>query len=263
MSSESSIDTSVRKDILDRLDRIEREEDVRILYACESGSRAWGFASTDSDYDVRFIYVRPRDWYLSIEFEKQRDVIELPIQGELDISGWDLRKALKLAHHSNPPLLEWLQSPIVYRTTPEAGRIAELAFSAFSPQRCRHHYLNMAKGDFKEHLKKDLVWRKKYLYVLRPLLAILWLNEGRGLVPVRFEELVSEMMQDPELLRLTQDLVQAKRNGQELDNMPRIDPLNRFIEFELERAASAAPTGNSGLPDLSLFDEFFRSCLDA
>jgi len=104
----------IRDRIVARLREIESAESVRILYACESGSRAWGFASTDSDYDVRFIYLRPVDWYLSIDLERRRDVIEYPIQDLLDINGWDLRKALRLLRRGNPPLVEWLGSPIVY-----------------------------------------------------------------------------------------------------------------------------------------------------
>ena len=106
----------VREEILKRLDQIEREENVSIVYACESGSRAWGFESTDSDWDVRFIYVHGQDWYLSIDVEEKRDVIERPVNDELDISGWDLRKALKLVRRS-PPLLEWLSSPIISKET--------------------------------------------------------------------------------------------------------------------------------------------------
>src|SRR6266540_3954918 len=98
-----------------RLDEIEANHDVRVAFCCESGSRAWGFASTDSDYDVRFIYVRRPEWYLSIDLEERRDVIETPIEGVWDVNGWDLRKALRLLRKSNPPLFEWLQSPIVYR----------------------------------------------------------------------------------------------------------------------------------------------------
>ncbi len=95
-----------------QLKKIEREHKVKILYAIESGSRVWGFASQDSDFDVRFIYVHHKDWYLSIE--SKRDVIEMPLEGDLDINGWDLTKALGLFRKSNPPLYEWLQSPIVY-----------------------------------------------------------------------------------------------------------------------------------------------------
>jgi predicted nucleotidyltransferase len=131
---------TVKQEIIKCLDQIERDEDVRIFYACESGSRAWGFESTDSDWDVRFIYVHPRDWYLTIDIEEKRDVIERPINDELDISGWDLRKALKLLRKSNPPLLEWLSSPIVYK---EAGTVAEQLRGAVaecsSPISAFHH----------------------------------------------------------------------------------------------------------------------------
>jgi predicted nucleotidyltransferase len=104
----------MRKQITACLDNIQVEHDVRVIYACESGSRAWGFPSRDSDYDVRFIYLRPRDWYLSIDLEHRRDVIELSIDSQLDVDGWDLHKALRLLHKGNPPLIEWLGSPIVY-----------------------------------------------------------------------------------------------------------------------------------------------------
>lgn len=100
--------------IKEKLLEIQEREGVFIFYACESGSRAWGFPSVNSDYDVRFLYTRERHFYLSIDVEDRRDVIELPIDDELDISGWDLRKALRLLRKSNPPLLEWLSSPIVY-----------------------------------------------------------------------------------------------------------------------------------------------------
>src|SRR4030095_590913 len=109
----SGIDDATAESIRHKLADIERAEDVRILFAVESGSRAWGFPSPDSDYDVRFLYVHKADWYLSID--PRRDVIELPIEGEFDINGWDLRKALQLLIKSNPVLLEWLRSPVLYR----------------------------------------------------------------------------------------------------------------------------------------------------
>lgn len=113
--------------VRDALARLETERNVRVLYACESGSRAWGFASRDSDYDVRFLYVHQSDWYLSVE--DRRDVIEEPLNNELDVSGWELRKALRLLRKSNPPLLEWLKSPVVYLHdavfTREFGELSE------------------------------------------------------------------------------------------------------------------------------------------
>lgn len=105
----------MRKVIIEKLQQIEKQENVRIIHAVESGSRAWGFESPDSDFDVRFIYVRPRDYYLKLE--QTRDVLEFPINDLLDVNGWDLQKALRLLHRSNPSVFEWFKSPIVYRET--------------------------------------------------------------------------------------------------------------------------------------------------
>ena len=177
------VSPDVRETILAHLDAIEREHEVTVLYACESGSRGWGFASPDSDYDVRFVYVHRRGWYLTVE--PGRDVIELPISGELDINGWDLRKALKLLHNSNPVLLEWLRSPIVYRQHAAlAPRLAALCVRHLSPERAYHHYLSMARKNCREHLLGEVVRYKKYLYVLRPLLAARWIRAGRGAPPM-------------------------------------------------------------------------------
>jgi len=140
----------MRKRIIQALQGIAETHDVRILYACESGSRAWGFASQDSDYDVRFIYVRKPEWYLSIDLEHKPDVIELPIVDELDVNGWDLRKALQLFRKSTPPLLEWLDSPIVYlENDSAAARLRPLAPTSYSPMACMYHYFKMAKGNIR------------------------------------------------------------------------------------------------------------------
>ena len=107
----------MRETILEKLDEIEKRENIKILHCIESGSRAWGFASPDSDYDVRFIYVRPKEFYLRLD--KTRDVIEWQLDDTLDINGWDLQKPLRLLHSSTPTLFEWNNSPIVYKTMPE------------------------------------------------------------------------------------------------------------------------------------------------
>ena len=130
--------------IISRLREIEGENTVKILYACESGSRAWGFPSSDSDYDVRFVYIRSVESYLSVQ--KSRDVIEYPEIGKLDISGWDLQKALLLLRKSNPPLLEWLGSPIVYLEGYSiAAQMRELAAQYYSATASVYHYLHMAR----------------------------------------------------------------------------------------------------------------------
>ena len=174
--------------ILEKLKAIEHQFDVRMLYACESGSRAWGFASANSDYDVRFIYVHKSDYYLSID--DLRDVIEVPINDLLDINGWELRKALRLFRKSNAPLYEWLQSPIVYAAEPTfVMEMKALMSTYFSLRAGMHHYLSMAKGVFENELSGERVKLKKYFYALRPILAAKWIADMKTIPPMDFESL--------------------------------------------------------------------------
>lgn len=226
----------VPKRIQETLAEIEREHQVRIFYACESGSRAWGFASSDSDYDVRFLYLHSRDWYLSVRLEKKRDVIELPIDDSLDVNGWDLRKALQLFQKSNPPLLEWLGSPIVYRESHGvAGDMRALGARAYSPVACHYHYWKMAKGNFRDYLQGETVSLKKYLYVLRPVLAVRWIERGLGVVPTEFQRLVDAVADAPGLKDEIAALLARKAAGEELARGPRIHVLSEFLESELDR----------------------------
>lgn len=226
----------IAAEVMTRLVAIEQEHDVSVVYCCESGSRAWGFASTDSDYDVRFLYVRRRDWYLSVDLEERRDVIETPIDGLWDVNGWDLRKALRLLRKSNPPLFEWLQSPIVYREhTSTTAMIRRMLPEYFSPPACMYHYLHMAQGNFREFLRGDVVWVKKYFYVLRPLLACRWIERGLGVVPIEFQSLVGKTVDEPDVNDAIAALLEKKRAGVELDRGPRVPALSSFIEREITR----------------------------
>lgn len=141
--------------IQEALTGIERRENVRILYAAESGSRAWGFASPDSDYDVRFVYVRPAPYYLKLE--ARRDVLELPMDGVLDVNGWDLDKTLRLLHASNPTLFEWFSSPVVYRGGEFTERFRPVMERCFRSRKGLWHYLSMAKSNCGEYLKGEQV----------------------------------------------------------------------------------------------------------
>jgi predicted nucleotidyltransferase len=241
------------------LGRIEQEQNVCIIYACESGSRAWGFESQDSDFDVRFIYAQPTQRYLRVI--AGRDVIEHRGDKVLDISGWDLRKALQLLRSSNPPLLEWLQSPIVYRERPGiVPWIRELMPQYYQPAACHYHYLHMAQGNNREYLAGDVVWLKKYLYVLRPVLACLWIERGHGIVPMKFATLIDRVLDDGELKTAVQNLVRRKKQGDELARGPRIPIISDFLERELARLSdepAPAPTRTS-TDDL---DRVFRRCL--
>jgi len=225
---------AMKEKIVNRLREIEGEHKVKVLYGCESGSRAWGFPSLDSDYDVRFLYLHPLEWYLSLR--QKHDVIEYPVEGQLDLSGWDLRKALLLFRKSNPPLMEWLGSPIVYLEEYSiAQKLRELARDYFSPIASSYHYLRMAQGNYRDYLQGDNVWLKKYFYVLRPILAVQWIENGHGIVPTEFDVLVEKLVTEPDIREAIDLLIESKRAGEELEYGPRIDLINEFIERELER----------------------------
>jgi predicted nucleotidyltransferase len=249
--------------IISELEKIEALENIKILYACESGSRAWGFPSKDSDYDVRFIYIHPLEWYLSID--DKRDVIERPINGLLDISGWDLPKALKLLRKSNPPLLEWLQSPLVYwEKSAVAGQMRRLSPLTFSPQSCMYHYLNMAKRNFREYLQSDQVKVKKYFYVLRPVFACLWIKRYNTMPPLLFEGLVAELLPDGPLKQVIGELLNRKKAGEELDTEPQISVINQFLEAEINNIENYLQTiTKPQIEDIQVFDRIFQDALKA
>ncbi|MFC4599940.1 nucleotidyltransferase domain-containing protein [Cohnella hongkongensis] len=252
----------MRKAITEQLERLESEEQIRILYACESGSRAWGFPSRDSDYDVRFVYIRKPEWYLSI-FEK-RDVIERPISDKLDISGWDLRKALNLYRKSNPPLLEWLQSPIRYaEKSGVAEQLRRLSPLAFSPKSCMYHYLNMARGNYREYLQGERVRIKKYFYVLRPVLACEWIERYGEMPPMEFDTLVERLIpRSGRLGETVAELLARKKAGEELNVEPRLAPINDYLEKrlqELEQTTHEMKSADTKLADR--LDDLFRAAL--
>ncbi|PGL71391.1 nucleotidyltransferase domain-containing protein [Bacillus sp. AFS055030] len=219
--------------IKEKLKQIENEHDVKILFAVESGSRAWGFPSKDSDYDVRFVYVHRKDWYLSID--QKRDVIEYPINDLLDLSGWDLKKALNLFAKSNPALLEWLRSPIVYYDDLTISVVLrKIGNEILSKKACIYHYLHMAKGNYRDYLQGEEVKIKKYFYVLRPILACMWIQKYNEIPPVLFDELLKMEGLEQDFLEEVEKLLIRKKQGEELDLEPRKKALNQFIENNIQ-----------------------------
>lgn len=243
-----AIDADVKTEILRRLRAAESEQGITILYACESGSRAWGFASPDSDYDVRFIYARPMEWYLSFDVEQRRDVIEYPIVDDIDCGGWDLRKALHLFTRTNGALLEWLKSPIRYiEWTSFAEGLRQLERHAANRIALCYHYSHMARGNAREYLLKDRARLKKYLYVLRPLLAIRYIEQSDQPPPIEFQRLVDSVAPDaikPAISRL----LALKRSSSELGLGAPIAELNDFIASELARHGEGFK--GQGRPDI-------------
>lgn len=251
----------MKEKITEELLRIEQTHEVKILFACESGSRAWGFPSKDSDYDVRFIYIHQPDWYLSID--EKRDVIELPINELLDINGWDIRKALKLFRKSNPPLQEWLRSGVVYyQNYSFIDKLRGLSSEVFSPISCMYHYLSMARGNYREFLLGEQVKIKKYFYVLRPILACKWIEKYNTMPPLLFEDLLNDIIPRGKLKNEVFNLLERKIKGDELDYEPRIDEINEFIEAEIKHIDEFIKTINYK-PDnpTEKLDRLFRGTL--
>lgn len=222
----------MREVIIEKLKQIEQQENITILHAVESGSRAWGFESPDSDFDVRFIYVRPKNYYLKLE--QTRDVLEFPINDLLDVNGWDLQKALRLLNRSNPSVFEWFKSPVVYRETAFSHEFIPLMENYFSTKSGLYHYLNMADGNYREYLRGEMVRAKKYFYVLRPLLACRWIFRTNTPPPMRFAELMASDL-PAYLNESVQELLRIKMEVPELQFIPKADVINTFIEEEIPR----------------------------
>ncbi|MCF3935865.1 nucleotidyltransferase domain-containing protein [Acuticoccus sp. M5D2P5] len=233
------IAASKRIEIEARLDQVSAQEGVRLLFAVESGSRAWGHPSPDSDYDVRFVYVRPLDWYLSLA--SRPDVIERPIEDDIDLSGWDVKKALALLAKPNPVLLEWLSSPIRYVWDDEVcARLTDFAAGTAYARACRHHYRRLATRQHREHLEgREFVNLKKYFYVLRPALALRWGRLHPDIMPpMNMGELIRGVSLDAattgEIDRLLASKAQAKESGKG----PRNAALDSLIETEIRASDS-------------------------
>ncbi len=221
----------MRETILEKLDVIEKRESIKILHCIESGSRAWGFASPDSDYDVRFIYVRPKNFYLRLD--RTDDVIEWQLDDTLDISGWDLKKALILLHKSNPTLFEWNSSPIVYRTTDEWQKISAVINRYFVAKSGLYHYLSTAKRNYSEYLKGETVKLKKYFYILRPLLACKWILAEGTPPPMLFRTLMEKYL-DEEIKPDVEKLLDMKMNTPEIGEVKRFDRVNDYLDRSID-----------------------------
>ncbi len=236
------IANDVRSEVLRRLRRAEAEHGVRILFAVESGSRAWGFSSPDSDFDVRFIYMHEPSWYQSVDLEERRDVIEYPIVDEIDLNGWDARKALRLFWKSNPAFVEWIQSPIVYLEQDAfRQRAVEALPMIYRPEKGIFHYRSMAKTNYRGYLQESKVRLKKYFYVLRPLLAARWIDRTQGAPPIEFAKLMTELEGEQSVLGAVNALLEKKRMTAELGLADSVPELNTFIEAELNGSVGPAP----------------------
>ncbi|MBL8549550.1 MAG: nucleotidyltransferase domain-containing protein [Hyphomonadaceae bacterium] len=260
MSEDLPVSEDARADIVARLDALARERGVRMLLAVESGSRAWGFHSPDSDYDVRFLYVHAADAYLSLF--PPRDVIETPIEGLIDLNGWDLGKALKLMIRGNSVVHEWLASPIRY-CADEAflAALAPVARAWRSTYADAYHYYGLLQSQWARFIEgRERVKLKKYFYVIRPAIALAWLREKPDAAPpmdlpglLRGVALPRETFQALEALRV------AKRDASEIGEGARIPALDAYVRAQAEWGLSVK--GKAPKPEKQLLEEtdaFFR-----
>lgn len=242
--------------IQQKLLELEQRHQIKILYACESGSRAWGFASPDSDFDVRFIYARPVNDYLQIA--ATADTLGLPVNEVLDIGGWDLKKALQLFLKSNSPLYEWLQSPIVYRQNDVfAEEIKALMPRYFLPRASANHYLSMAHNTLTQDLQAKQVKLKRYFYGLRPALACLWIVQKQTLPPMEFEPLRT-LVEDKEIQTAIDDLMIKKQAADEKALTTPVQALNDWLTATLTYCREQIAVLNSTKQTTTELDILFR-----
>ena len=241
--------------IKSKLKQIETEQNVRILLAVESGSRVWGFPSPDSDYDVRFIYVRPEEDYLCQK--KLRDVIEYPINDDLDISGWDLKKAMKLLCKSNQALFEWFSSPIIYMETESVDLFRKAIPDFFSVKKGLHHYFSMASKHYRKYLSGETVKAKKYFYALRPVLACYWIIEWGTPPPILFSKLTEAEL--PEYLYSDiQRLLDIKMNAPEIKEIPKIELLDDYLQDSITKIKKMIPEAEDHTGDPEKLNELYN-----
>ena len=228
-----------------RLGDVCAQHDVAIPLAVESGSRAWGFASVDSDYDCRFVFVRPVDQHLTPW--PPRDVIETPLEGDLDINGWELGKALKLMLKGNGTILEWLRSPIVYRGDAWfRDSLLSLADRFVSRDLVGRHYLHIGERHQRQHFGDEQnVLQKKMFYVLRPVAVLRWLrlNPRRAVAPMHLPTLMKECDPPAVVAELVERLMTAKAVSSELRAAPLPRPVGAFIAEEFDIARNAFERG--------------------
>ena len=225
--------------ILQKLLELEQSENIKILYACESGSRAWGFASPDSDFDVRFIYARSINDYLGIT--DLPDNVGLHVNEVLDIGGWDIKKALKLFLKSNSTLYEWLQSPIVYQADSAfADDLRKLMPEYFSLRSGANHYLSMAHNTLRDDLQTEQVKLKRYFYALRPALACLWIVEKQTVPPMEFEHL-RVMITDNEVQNAIDELLERKKHADEKALIEPVPLLSQWLSDTLDWCKKRIP----------------------
>ncbi len=244
------------EEIKSHLLELEKRENLKILYAAESGSRAWGCPSPDSDYDVRIIYLRHPDWYFSIDNKK--DSMDY-FHGELlDINGWDIRKTLRLLRKSNVTPFEWAQSPMVYMERGDfRNRLLGFARTFFQPNYALNHYKGIAMNSFESGLVGEKIKLKKLFYVIRPVLAAKWIIENKTVPPMDIPNLLV-MVKDDGIKSRIKDLLKMKESANE-DYVHTIESdLLEYLKRAFKFIKNTPTLDRKPAADSNMLDEFYR-----
>lgn len=220
--------------IKNKITELEKEKGIKVLLACETGSRAWGFPSPDSDFDIRLIYVHSPEWYISVYDKK--DTIEMMIEeGDLDISGWELKKTLGLLFKSNAALLERIQSPILYKAEPDfIVDMEKLAEKLYSPKAVMHHYLSMSSNFVEEIGDAYELKLKKLFYALRTAVACQWVLQKDIYPPIEFTKMLDELEIDRKIRDRAFELIELKMTKKEDYRHPREEDIIEFVRETIE-----------------------------
>ena len=246
------------KDLIgNRLLEIEQEHSITIMYACESGSRAWGFASPDSDFDIRFVYKRQLTDYLVLR--DHPDTLEFPIADNLDFGGWDLKKFLNHVGKSNCVMFEWLQSPIVYcNRSGFQQKYRTVIDNCFEPRATLNHYLGLTKRTLLEFGDAQEVNIKKYFYILRPVLAALWIHEKNAIPPMEFGSLLSGLRIPDKVLSAIAALRKSKQSAVESEMIRRNGPIEDFVNSVVRSCEQNLPVSTRDPDKINTLNALFQ-----
>ncbi|UGB32311.1 nucleotidyltransferase domain-containing protein [Metabacillus sp. B2-18] len=244
----------MNKKILETLGKIEKDQNITILYACESGSRAWNMNTSFSDFDVRFIYKREMNWYLQLT--EGKNTLDFSTKDNEEYVGWDIKKALQLLLKSNPTLLEWIHSPIIYLTHPFfIKEIRKLSKLSFSPVSVLHHYLSMAKRNHHSLFETNKSKTKLYLNVIKPIACCIWIVNHREFPQIGEKWIFEECSNDNLVLTEIDRLIRCKKNDQHDFHSEILDTYIHSSIESLDQIKKEFPTLKTILPDP--FNDFF------
>jgi len=220
----------MKKEIIKIIKEAEKKHKIKVVWAIESGSRAWGFASEDSDYDLRCIHIGKLDDYLGLLPSPQQVNLTTEV---LDLESWDIRKFAELTLKSNPQIAEWLRSPIVYIDSPIRKQLKKYFDEGCSLEFLRQHYIRMAKQNYHKYMRIGMSYScKKYLYVLRGIACAIYIEKEKKLPPLPYKEVIEYL---PDYACRFFERCVSQKNTTEKAEILTDERVSQFIEKSLNQ----------------------------